>query len=46
MLSTAKTPKNDEFFGVFFAREHFKALNNEIDYDYAKDWQKLKRDKV
>ena len=27
-------------------REHFKALANEIDYEFAKDWQELKRSKV
>ena len=27
-------------------REHFKALGNEIEYEFTKDWQELKRNKV
>ena len=31
---------------IHCGKEHFKALDNEIDYEFAKDWQELKRDKV
>ena len=31
---------------IHCGREHFKALDNEIDYEFAKDWQELNRNKV
>lgn len=31
---------------IHCGREHFKALDNEIDYELAKDWQQLKGNKV